>query len=90
MERSYDTVLARTLEHARTWLDSVPTRPVPARASYDEIVGVLGGPLPDGPTDPLEVIDLLAEGSEPGLVAMGSGRFFGFAATLDAVRRALD
>jgi glutamate/tyrosine decarboxylase-like PLP-dependent enzyme len=51
---------------------------VPARASYDEIVDVLGGPLPEGPTEPLEVIDLLAEGAEPGLVAMGSGRFFGF------------
>ncbi|MDP9182235.1 MAG: aspartate aminotransferase family protein, partial [Actinomycetota bacterium] len=78
MDRSYDAVLARASDHARAWLDSLPTRSVPAGATYDEVLAVLGGPLPDGPTDPVEVIDLLAKGVEPGLVAMGSGRFFGF------------
>ena len=38
----------------------------------------LGGPLPDGPTDPARVVDLLAEAAEPGLMAMGSGRFYGW------------
>jgi len=42
------------------------------------VLARLGGPLPDGPTDPAEVIDLLADGVEPGLMAMGSGRFFGW------------
>jgi glutamate/tyrosine decarboxylase-like PLP-dependent enzyme len=78
MKRSYDEVLARASEHARRWLDSVPDRPVPARATVDQMVAALGGPLPEEPTEPLEVIDLLAERGEAGLVAMGSGRFFGF------------
>jgi glutamate/tyrosine decarboxylase-like PLP-dependent enzyme len=78
MERSYDEVLSRASEHARRWLDSVPTRRVPAVATVDEMVAALGGALPDGPTDPVEVVDLLAKGGEQGLVAMGSGRFFGF------------
>ena len=34
--------------------------------------------MPDGPIDPADVIDLLADGVEPGLMAMGSGRFFGW------------
>ena len=38
----------------------------------------LGRDLPEGPTDPAEVVDLLAEACEPGLTAMPSGRFFGF------------
>ena len=35
-------------------------------------------PLPDGPTDPLEVIEPLARDAEPGLTEMASGRYFGF------------
>ena len=43
-----------------------------------EVVERLGRDLPDGPTDPAEVVDLLAEACEPGLAAIPSGRFFGF------------
>ena len=39
---------------------------------------MLDGPLPEGPSDPLEVIEQLARDVEPGLTAMGSGRYFGF------------
>jgi len=38
----------------------------------------LGGSLPDGPSDAAAVVDLLAECVEPGLMAMPSGRFFGW------------
>jgi glutamate/tyrosine decarboxylase-like PLP-dependent enzyme len=75
---AYDKVLARASELAQRWLADVQTRPVPAAADIDEVVAVLGGPLPEQPSDPVEVLDLLARGVEPGLVAMGSGRFFGF------------
>ncbi len=37
-----------------------------------------GGPLPDGPTPDLEVVERLARDAEPGLTSMGSGRYFGF------------
>ena len=70
--------LDRARLHAQTWLDSLDTRPVPPRASVAEIVERLGRELPDGPTSATDVIDLLAEASEPGLTAMPSGRFFGF------------
>ena len=74
----YDAVLARAAGHARAWLADVPDRTVPPKRAVDDIVADLGGDLPDGPTDPAEVIDLLAQHIEPGLMAMPSGRFFGW------------
>jgi glutamate/tyrosine decarboxylase-like PLP-dependent enzyme len=49
-----------------------------ARADAHARAWLASLPLPDGPTDPADVIDLLAAGAEPGLVGMPSGRFFGF------------
>ena len=63
--------------HANRWLDSLPTRPVPPRASAQEVTEALGTDLPAGPTSASEVIDLLAGACEPGLTAMPSGRFYG-------------
>jgi glutamate/tyrosine decarboxylase-like PLP-dependent enzyme len=72
----------RALDHARDrayeWLASVPTRPVGPAATYDDMVKVLGGPLPETGVDPAAVVDALAVAIEPGLTAMASGRFFGF------------
>jgi glutamate/tyrosine decarboxylase-like PLP-dependent enzyme len=73
-----DEALSRAHAHALTWLRSLGERPVPARATVDEVRQRLGTVLPDGPTDPAEVVDRLAAACEPGLVAMPSGRFFGF------------
>ena len=39
---------------------------------------MLDGPLPDGPSDPLQVIEQLAADVDPGVVASQSGRYFGF------------
>ncbi len=75
---TYDAALDRAVVHAKEWLDSLPDRPVPPRLSADQIAPSFAGPLPDGPTDPAEVIDLLAALAEPGLMAMPSGRFFGW------------
>ena len=74
----YDAVLDRAAAHARAWLSDVPSRTVPPKSTCDDIVAALGGDLPDGPTDPAAVIDLLAQHIEPGLMAMPSGRFFGW------------
>ena len=74
----YTEALERAWRHSRDWLADVPTRRVPPRASADDLADVLGGPLPDQRTDPADVIDLLAAGVEPGLMAMPSGRFFGW------------
>jgi glutamate/tyrosine decarboxylase-like PLP-dependent enzyme len=72
------TALDRAHRHAMDWLSSLEHRPVPPQASTEQVTEALGAALPDEGSDPAEVIDLLAEGSVPGLTAMGSGRFFGF------------
>jgi len=64
--------------HALDWLASLDTRAVPAREVATAVVDRLGRELPDGPTDPRAVVELLATASEPGLAAIPSGRFFGF------------
>src|SRR5665213_581883 len=75
---AFDPALDRAVAHAKSWLESMPNRPVPPRLSADEIAPSFAGPLPKGPTDPAEVIDLLAALAESGLMAMPSGRFFGW------------
>jgi glutamate/tyrosine decarboxylase-like PLP-dependent enzyme len=74
----YAATLERAAHHARSWLASMPDRPVPPQLPVEAIRDRLAGPLPEGPTDPATVVDLLAEVAEPGLMAMPSGRFFGW------------
>jgi len=73
-----EKALERAHALATTWLGSLDDRPVPARAGADAVADALGRDLPDEPTAAAEVVDLLAGTVEPGLVAMPSGRFFGF------------
>jgi len=74
----YEDALARAGEHALSWLGSVGDRPVGPRASADELATEFGGRLPALGCAAAEVVDLLVAGAEPGLMAMGSGRFFGW------------
>lgn len=71
-------LLQRTAEIAADFLDSLDERPIWPPATVDELRDTLGGPLPDGPSEPLEVIDALAEAADRGIVGMQSGRYFGF------------
>ena len=71
-------LLLRTAELAADHLDSLDSRPVYPRASVGELREVLDGPLPDGPSDPMQVIEQLAADVDPGVVASQSGRYFGF------------
>ncbi|HLL64103.1 MAG TPA: aminotransferase class V-fold PLP-dependent enzyme [Propionibacteriaceae bacterium] len=73
-----DKVLARVLDEATSFLGGLDDRPVAARADVDRVAEVLGGPLPESGSDPLEVVEALIAGAEPGIVAMPSGRFFGW------------
>ena len=70
--------LDRAQLHAREWLGSLPTRPVPPRLGADEVAARLDPVLQDGPRHPVEVVDELVRACEPGLTAMPGGRFFGF------------
>ncbi|MGH3135257.1 MAG: pyridoxal phosphate-dependent decarboxylase family protein [Gaiellaceae bacterium] len=71
-------LLRRTAEIAADFLDTLDKRPVRPEASVEEMRHALGGPLQVQPRDPRRVIDELSRAAEPGLAAMGSGRYFGF------------
>src|SRR6476660_9132936 len=74
----HSAALDRAHRHTLDWLASLESRPVPAQASIDRVAQALGTELPDNPSDPDDVIDLLVEACDPGLTGMPSGRFFGF------------
>ncbi len=71
-------LLAETAEVAAAYVDGLPDQPVGWSASVEELRAGLGGPLPEGSTDALEVISELVESVEPGLVSSSGGRYFGF------------
>lgn len=70
--------LTRAHALALEWLASLDDRRVPAAATVAEVAEALGTELPEGPTDPVAVVEHLARACEPGLVATPSGRFYGF------------
>jgi glutamate/tyrosine decarboxylase-like PLP-dependent enzyme len=71
-------LLLRTAEIASDFLDSLGSRPVWPAASVEELRRTLGGPLQDDARDPLTVVEELARAADPGVVAIPSGRYFGF------------
>src|SRR5204862_266503 len=70
--------LARRAELAADFLDSLEDRPVFPQVSPEELRSSLGVPLQDEPLEPEQVVAELAAATDPGLVAMPSGRYFGF------------
>jgi len=74
----YVTALDRAVEHAKQWLESVPDRPIAPRQTADDVLVRVGGPLPEVGLDVVGVVDELANFVEPGLMAIQSGRFFGW------------
>jgi glutamate/tyrosine decarboxylase-like PLP-dependent enzyme len=71
-------LLRRTAELAADFLDSLEERPVFPHVSVEELRSTLDVPLQDEPLDPAQVVEELAAAAEPGLVAIPSGRYFGF------------
>ena len=71
-------LLHRVADLAADHLETLGTRPVYPQAPLEELRAALEGPLPKGPTDPARVVEELAAAVEPGVVASGSGRYFGF------------
>jgi glutamate/tyrosine decarboxylase-like PLP-dependent enzyme len=74
----YAEALRKAREHAIAWLASIPSRPVAPRTTADALLSSIEQPLPGHPLDPAAVIDELAAVAEPGLMAIPSGRFFGW------------
>jgi glutamate/tyrosine decarboxylase-like PLP-dependent enzyme len=74
----YQETLDKARERAMEWIESLPDRPVSPSKNVGEMKQVFGGEMPDDPTDPTTVVDELATLAEPGIMAMSSGRFFGW------------
>ena len=63
-------VLGRAAELGIAFVESVPDRPVRPSATVSELRRALGEPLPEGPTEPREVVERARPRSpSPGLVA---------------------
>ncbi len=74
----YFGALDRAHDHTRTWLSSLPDRKVAPDKTADELAVDFGGALPEHPSDHVAVVDELVRLAEPGLMAIPSGRFFGW------------
>jgi glutamate/tyrosine decarboxylase-like PLP-dependent enzyme len=72
------SLLRLTADYATQFLGTLDERPVRASASVPELRESLGGPLPETPRDPEQVIAELIAAADPGVVAMPGGRYFGF------------
>ncbi len=70
--------LERAFEEAIAFLEGLGERSVAPRLDVDGVEARLDGLLPAEGTDSLTVVDELIAGADPGLVAMPSGRFFGW------------
>lgn len=71
-------LLHYTAQLAQAYLDSLPQRSVVPTASALDALSRLRTPLPDHPTHPDTVIDLLDSIGSPATVATTGGRYFGF------------
>ena len=74
----YDRLLDRAHAHARRFLSTIKDRHVGTHATREALLAALGGPLPDAPADPADVVDRLAREADPGIVADAGPRYFGF------------
>ncbi|CCH87145.1 putative amino acid decarboxylase, pyridoxal-dependent protein [Modestobacter italicus] len=75
---AYDEALRAAAEHARSWLHELPDRRVPPAATADEVRARALELLSQPPAGAAQVVDELAALAEPGLMAINSGRFFGW------------
>ncbi|MFJ6027448.1 pyridoxal phosphate-dependent decarboxylase family protein [Pseudarthrobacter sp. NPDC092424] len=77
-DEGYAAALAAAAQHAAAWLGSLSERHIgPGRTAHD-LVPAFGGPMPAQGMPADQVVDLLARTADPGLMAMPSGRFFGW------------
>jgi glutamate/tyrosine decarboxylase-like PLP-dependent enzyme len=71
-------LLAAAHAYAADYLESVAGRHVGGTADRHTLMAALGGPLPEGPSDPHAVLADLVRNADPGIVASAGPRYFGF------------
>ena len=71
-------VLDRAHALATAYLATVADRHVGGSISREQLLARLGGPVPERPSDPVDVLTGMAEAADPGLVATAGPRYFGF------------
>jgi glutamate/tyrosine decarboxylase-like PLP-dependent enzyme len=73
-----EDLLQRAHDHALRFLGALPERHVGARASREELLGVLRAPLSEEGEEPKRVLDILAGAGDRGAVGSAGPRYFGF------------
>jgi glutamate/tyrosine decarboxylase-like PLP-dependent enzyme len=71
-------LLQHAAERADAYLESLQERAVAPDAKAAEALAALDGDLPDGMTDPRDVIDVLDRYATPATMGIAGPRFFGF------------
>src|SRR3954454_3986166 len=77
MDPRYE-VLDDAARLAQAWIESLGSRPVGVQAGIEELRARLVRPLTDTGEDPRAVVEDLARDVDPGLIASGGPRYFGF------------
>src|SRR6187551_1024495 len=72
------TLFREVADYADGFVESLGERRILPDIGVDELRAALGGALPEQPRDPVEVVRELVAGADPGVVAIPSGRYFGF------------
>ena len=70
-------LLAKTAARAARYVSVVNSRGVLPRPEDIARLDALGGPLPENPSDPAELLALLDDVGSPATVATTGGRYFG-------------
>lgn len=72
-------LLIDAAQRGAAYLDGLPSRPVaPLPAAVERLTAALDAPLPEGPSDPAEVVAFLDTYGSPATVASAGGRYIGF------------
>ena len=77
-ENIYQDPLDVAAKYGHVWLKTSAERGINPKKGIDEMLEIFGGALQSAPQDPTAVVERLAKLGEPGLMNMGSGRFFGW------------
>ena len=72
------SLLHESAEHVAKYRATLATSPVQPQMGPGWLRDALGGPLPDSPSPPEQVVRQLVEAAGPGLVASAGPRYFGF------------